>query len=217
MILAVLTLVGQAKQKFQCLYFQKPSTVPDTVQVYMNGKLLQEMPLQSHYFCDTIELKPAQEVVLTFTDKVVAEPEALAGYPSVSVSREWQSFVLLAFDDPKNTLLPIRFVPMNATAPQFKNGDIKFMNMTQYVVTGKLGAQTLDLPPRKVRTLNGFCKAGADFKVEVDIIKPESRKPRQALFYQGWRYNTEIRKLAFVYQKEGSKRVVYYVADIIGL
>jgi len=211
----VTLLSAGAEQTFQMLFFQKPPKMVDTLFVYVNGKLKGEVVLRDHVFSPSVRVKsdPRKELILHFTDKALTDLEQIATYPSVKVPHRYKKFLLLANTDTKNTSLPINFNVVNATGPEFKQGDFRFVNLLNDPVTGIVGSKKLNVPPQKIKTVRDFTKHLTDFRLHLNLSPTDPQNKRRTIASKKLRYNDKIRTIFFIYKPEGSTIPRYSAAE----
>ena len=208
-----------AEKEFQILYFQKPATAPEEVQLYVNGAVGDRIALPNDRFSETYTLKAEGDLLLTFTDKVHEDPAMLKPFPSAQVSKSWKKFVILGFNDPSRKGFPVRFVTMNVSASEFGPGDFRFINFSDAGFAGKLGSKDFKIQPKGTETYKGFAEHDTDFRMKLSSYRPDENKKlkRHPFVNKLLRYNKFNRAIFFIYSPEGSTRMKYHVAEIRGL
>ena len=204
----------KAAPAFRVLFFQKPSNLPSELTLHVNGKPQQQVALPKYQFTSNITFRKARTTTLTFADQSYADPEQLQGFPSIEVPHSWSKFLLLAFEDPSNKKLPIKFYPINASSGTFENGDLLFLNLSQYELQGKVGSSSLKLPGSKSKKLSKIAPDKSDVQVKIDILKPNTPQKKQWFIYQAWRYRTDQRLLVFIFTPKAKVNPTYYATEI---
>ena len=208
-----------AEKEFQILYFQKPASAPEELQLYVNGAVGERIELPNNRFSETYTLKAEGDLLLTFTDKTYEDPEKLKPFPTAKVATGWKKFIILGFNDPSNKGFPVRFVTMNVSTSDFGVGDFRFINFSDAGFAGKLGSKDFKIQPKGTVTYGDFAEHNKDFRMKVSAFRPdENNKLRKKPFVNKLlRYNENIRAIFFIYSPEGSSRMTYHAAEIRGL
>jgi len=217
---ALVATLHARQVEVKLIYFNKPADAPEKFHLYVGTKPMAETAIPSYQFSVTMDIQGKGAFPVTVTDSVLeGQPEELQErlkqYPSVIIPEGCQKALLLAFQDSSQPLLPVRFYLLSADEPEFKEGDIRFVNLSQYAVAGTLGAKELKLKSHKSRLIRGAAPLGEEFTVRVDVIRPKSKMPRQALFYQKWKAVHKRKQVVFIYDLE-SGRTTYSSASLRG-
>lgn len=207
-----------AAKTFQVIFLNRPESVPQEVRLYVNGEE-QEDPIvfPRNRFSGNYEIEGQEAVQLHFTVQSYEDPKQLKSFPTVKIPATWSKFLLLAFEDPSNASLPIRFLKMDASGSEFKAGDFRFMNFLDNKFAGKVGSKKLEIKGKGMQTIRDFAEHNTDFRMQINVLKPEAKVKVQTLTNKRLRYNEKYRTLFFVYEREGSRRITYHAAEIRGL
>lgn len=216
--LVLLMCVSMAAHGKMCrvLYYNKPSSAPDTVYMYVNGQLHGELELPQFQFGQDIEFEEsggALQIVLS--PRILEAGETLAdGLPSMNVARGWKKFLIVVVESQQNELLPIKPIAINANENHFGNGDFLFLNLTPNLVGGTFGDQIIKVAPHKMHVAKMSEYLGEFLDVKLDYVRPDGQKRRRWMIYQGWRILPDRRTLVFCYVPEGRKSMKYFATQV---
>lgn len=208
-----LSSVALADRTAQMLYFKAPKGAPESVAIYQTGKDPVEVELKRNNFSESFELGSG-ELVLGFLPSILPEDaEFPKNAPTAKVPEGWEKVLILAFHDPKNPVMPVRFKVINASSGNLGNGDRMFINFTNSDVFGLVGRKKLVLKANATAIVKNAAAPGEDYQVQIDRIDPV-RKKRLTFIRQVWRQSATRRSLIFIYSPPGSTAVTYYNAPV---
>ncbi|MGJ8654822.1 MAG: hypothetical protein ACSHX6_00115 [Akkermansiaceae bacterium] len=201
------------KRTAQILYFKAPKEAPKTAVIYHAEAPPLEVTLPRNNFSSSIELAPG-EVVLRFVPSILAEDtEFPQNAPSIRVPKGWKKILILAFNDPQNPVMPIRFEVVNANPAKLGPGDRMFINFTNNRVFGKVGSKKLTLKAKSTAVIKNAAQPNEEYNVQIDRVDPNTKK-RLTFIRQMWRHSARRRSLILIYSPAGSTSVTYYNAPI---
>ena len=197
-LLSIPVLPLQAAERIvRAVYFRAPADAPEAVHVFgleANPRL--ELPRMN--LSDPLAV-PAKDLRLAFTANPVADGERPPeGAPTVAIPEAWDQTVLVFLPDPANKVLPVKVLPVNASARVFGPGDRYWLNLSHAVIAPKVGE--LEVPrinPGKTYVMKGPQGGARDVPVIVKCILPDDGRPRD-LCRTTWRHDPGRRKLVFV-------------------
>ena len=209
----------RAERTYQIIFFQRPASVPEEVQVYVNGEAGERLEIPNNRFSENHTLEGDGEISLVFADKVYEDLKLIKPFPHAKIGSGWNKFLILAFHDPENSHLPIKFVTMNASTSEFGLGDFRFINFSDAGFAGALGSKELKIQPKHTVTFKDFAKHNTEFRMKINSYRPDENKKLKARPFANklLRYNKNNRTLFFIYSPNGSKRLTYRAAEVRGL
>lgn len=216
--LALLLMVGLssaawAERTAQMLYFRAPKDAPERTFIYQEGKEPLEVELPRNNFTSSFNLASG-DLVMRFLPSVLPEgSEFPKKAPAVKVPAGWGKVLILAFHNPKNQVMPVKFKVINASSDTLGAGDRMFVNFTDSKVFGYVGKKKLTLKGNSSATVKRAAAPNEEYQVKLDRIDPVSKK-RRTFIRQVWRQSASRRSLIFVYSPPGSKVVTYYSAPV---
>ncbi|MGJ8644289.1 MAG: hypothetical protein ACSHX9_12845 [Luteolibacter sp.] len=195
------------------LYFKAPKDAPEVAVVYQKGKEPVEVDLERNNFSRSFDLANG-DILLRFLPSILAEDaEFPANAPSARVPEGWEKVLILAFQDPKNSVMPVKFKVINASAGKLGKGDRMFINFTENDVVGLVGKKRLALKANATAIVKNAAAPNEEYQVQLDRIDPV-RKKRLTFIRQTWRQSATRRSLIFIYSPPGSTSVTYYNAPV---
>ncbi|MEP2776476.1 MAG: hypothetical protein ABJQ29_05660 [Luteolibacter sp.] len=205
--------LSYADRTAQMLYFKAPQGAPETAAIYQVGKDPVEVELARNNFSKSFDLAEG-DLILGFLPAMLPEDaEFPANAPTAKVPSGWEKVLILAFHDPKNPVMPVRFKVINASAGELGNGDRMFINFTDSDVFGLVGNKKLALRANATAIVKNAAAPGEEYQVQIDRIDPV-RKKRLTFIRQIWRQSATSRSLIFIYSPPGSTAVTYYNAPV---
>ncbi|MDP4612090.1 MAG: hypothetical protein NWT02_12955 [Opitutales bacterium] len=221
LIAVVVFIAGQESHLFadrtaQILYFRAPKDAPKSAVIYQASEAPFEAELKRNNFSKSFKLSDGDIVLHFLGSKLVEGEEFPVGAPSVSVPAAYEKVLILAFTDPQNPVLPVRFKVINANQGSFGEGDRMFINFTDNKIAGAVGRKKLELGPFSVAVVKDAAGPKEEYSVSLDRLAPEQDKP-VTFIRQNWRQSANQRSLIFIFSPPGGSGVTYYNAPIRNL
>ena len=212
-LMVALSSAAWAERTAQMLYFRAPKDAPERTFIYQEGKEPFEVELPRNNFTPSFKLASG-DLLLRFLPSVLPEDaEFPKKAPAVKVPEAWAKVLILAFHDPKNKVMPVRFKAINASSDTLGEGDRLFVNFTDNVVFGYVGKQKLNLKANTTAVVKRAAAPNEEYQVKLDRVDPANKK-RRTFIRQVWRQSATRRSLVFIYSPAGSKVVTYYSAPV---
>lgn len=221
LIAVVVFVAGQDSQLFadrtaQILYFRAPKDAPKSVVIYQASEAPFEAKLKRNNFSKSFKLSSGDLVLRFLGSKIVEGEEFPVGAPSVSVPAAYEKILILAFPDPQNPVLPVRFKVINANQGSFGEGDRMFINFTDNKIAGAVGRKKLELDPLSIAVVKNAAGPKEEYPVSLDRLAPGQNKP-VTFIRQNWRQSATQRSLIFIFSPPGGSGVTYYNAPVRNL
>jgi hypothetical protein len=163
-------------------------------------------------FSEVIML-PEGALTLGMTPKPLSAPENFpSGAPTVKIPATITDVYLVLVSDAENKVLPIRMLPLDASAGQLKPGQTLWINLTKHSFAGRLGNETLTLPAGgKVvgmppRSTSGYYKAQF-------LYQPDGQKEFMPVMQKSWWFDANSKNLGFIIQSGGRLPKIFTFRD----
>jgi hypothetical protein len=191
------------KHTCRILFLERPPGAPTELHMF-DGRASQKVELPGMNLSPVYEL-PAGPLTLTFLPAPPLDPEQLpTGAPSVRVPETMTDFYLLVLSDPANKVAPVRVHAINAATGTLRKGHTLWFNLTDLLIGGKLGDESLMIKPKGTAVMGPPRSDGGDYPVTmayrnagVDVQHPicETR----------WVHDPRTRNLGFIISQEASQ------------
>ncbi|MGJ8652759.1 MAG: hypothetical protein ACSHX8_05760 [Opitutaceae bacterium] len=195
------------------MYFNQPADAPDSVLMYQVGTEPIEVALPGYNFTPCYDIPAGEQILRFLLEPLAVGEEFPQGAPFVRVPEKWQKVLVLAFHDPQNPTLPVKFRAINASPSKFDNGNTMFINFSPKVIFGMLGDKKLIVQPGKVVVKKDSYPLDEDYFVSLRQMNPDKTENYRFLTKM-FRHYPDQRKMVFIYVPEGSKSVRYFVTTI---
>ncbi len=147
----------------------------------------------------------AGDITLRLLAAPVQDPDKIPqGAPSVTVPAGTMDFYLLIANDPANPVLPLRMQVVNANQDHIGRGEMLWFNLTMKSLAGKIGSETLKLPPNQSALVKEPARGNEDYPVELYFRVPDDPRTHP-LIENKWRHDPLSRSIVFVFD-EGKRR-----------
>lgn len=196
------------------LYYGAPKDAPETAFVHQKGSKVQEVPLPRNNFSESFELGAGALRLAFFPSESLEEIENPEAAPFLDIPEGWGKVLILVFEDPDNTLLPIRLKAINANDNQFGPGDLYFVNFSKRTIFGMVGDEKMNLKPEGTTIVSSPRKARGDYNVQLDSVKGEEKGSRRWLLRQTWRHQPSVRRVVFAIPLPAPRNIKLYSAPI---
>lgn len=217
----VITSTSSAARVARILYYGASSDAPQSAFVYQNrmgspsvavGEP-QEVGLPRHNFTKSFDLHNGK-LKLSFLPSLLAEdaelPEAA---PSVTIPKKWEKVLLLVFQDPSNSVMPIRVKALNASDDVFGPGELLFINYSQISIFGLIGEQKLLVHPKQMKVVSAPIAKMGEYQVKLDSVEDDIES-RRWLMRQTWRHHPNVRRVVFAFPLPAPRTVKLYSAPL---
>jgi len=203
LVTLLLLVEGSPQQtQVQALYFQAPQEAPKEVYL-VNAQSRQQVKitLPRKFFSPTYTLPKGGSLYYILPTPLKEQDQIPPETPQVKIPHKWGQVALLAAYHPKNSHLPIKLIPINASQAGFSGGDILFVNYTKALISGKIGTKELTLNPRKTVKVS---KPAPDQESYRSLLyyRMNQSEPDRIFLSQAWRQSDRRRKLVFVYPEK---------------
>ena len=201
-----------AKRTFQVIYYPAPASAPKQAVMYGESGQFSPVKLTRFNLSNKQKLPDNGETFALLPRQINTDETLPQTAPRFQIPSAWEQCVLLISHDPNNTSLPIKVHPINASASVFGPGECYWINLSDAMVGGTIGEQTLLVKPRSMTITSAAAKTISDYPVLIDCALPGDQQRRQ-LVRQTWRHNPRMRKLVFIQPMDPPKVASLYCAD----
>ncbi len=169
-----------------------------------DGKRSLKIELPRLNLSPVYKIRPGR-VKLWLLTSPVDDPENIpVGTPSIIVPAAALDFYLLIARDPSNKILPLRMQMVNANYSRIGRGEMLWYNLTAKYIAGKIGKETLKLPPKKSVLVKEPTRKRGSYPVEINFWVPGDKRTHPLIESQ-WRHDPRSRLIVFVFD-EGKRR-----------
>ncbi len=189
---------AQEKSKRTCriLFLAAPTGAPKTL-FLSDGISAQQVELPSMNLSKVYPLANG-DITLTMLPGMPQPKVPLpVGAPSATVAESVRDIYLLVASDPNNKTAPVRFQVINANADGFRNGQQLWFNLSPHRIGGKIGSETLDLPPNAKAILNAPSTSSGDYNVKIGYV-PAGTQRAEPICETIWLHDPKIKYIVFV-------------------
>ncbi|MDA9260492.1 hypothetical protein N9P58_01365 [Puniceicoccaceae bacterium] len=211
---ASIALCANAQRDIRILYYDSPKGAPETAYLYESATAKgEEVGLPRWNFSETYEIRGGARV-LNFLPQALPEGEEFpVNAPKVKIPKGWKKVLILAFPDPSNPVLPIRFQAINANDDKFGPGDLLFVNFSEISIFGLVGDKKLLVKPESTSIIKNPIKEKGDYHVKLDSVN-DGIESRSWLLRQTWRHQPQVRRVIFAMPLPAPRHVRLYSAPI---
>jgi hypothetical protein len=119
------------------------------------------------------------------------------GAPRCTIPESWQRCILIFLGDPKNTVFPVRIIPVDASSVNFPKGSTRIYNLSKTTILGQFGKERVHLESGKSTTFGAPISDFGGYPMGIDCI-PEGEKTPRAVCRSFWQHDPEARQVLFV-------------------
>lgn len=169
--------------------------------------------LPQYNFTPCYDIPEGDQILRFLPRKYLAGEETPEDAPFVRVPKKWKKVFVLAFHDPGNPTMPLKFRAINASPNKFDNGNTMFINFSSKVIYGMLGDNRLVVKPSSMVVKKNSYPPGEDYFVDLRQMN-EDRSQDYRFLTKMFRHYPDQRKIMFIYTPEGSRSVKYFVTTV---
>jgi len=129
--------------------------------------------------------------------------EIPAGAPKVRIPEDWSRCILIFLGDTRNTVLPVRIIPVDASSARFPKGSTYVFNLSNSTLQGQFGNQRVRVESGKTAMFNAPLREFGSYPMGIDCLIPGEAAPR-AISRTYWQHDPDARQLLFVTPQEGN-------------
>lgn len=161
-----------------------------------------EVELPQRNLSPTVKI-PNGDLTLAALSSLPAEDGKIpGGAPRVSIPESWNRCILVFLGDPRNTVFPVRIIPINASQANFPKGNTLIYNLSKSTILAQFGKERVQLEAGKSESFGAPIQGFGSYPMGIDCIPHGETKPR-AVCRSVWQHDPESRQILFVVPQEG--------------
>ena len=193
------------------VYLERRQGEPEKAHLF-DQTTSREVMLPSKNLTDVIKL-PAGDLLLGMTPEPVLDPENFPeGAPRLKVPARITDFYLIVVSDPKNKILPLRMILVDAGDGVLKKGETLWINLTTYRIAGKLGKESLIVPAKAKVVGKAPLSDSGYFKARF-TYQPNSKSAFLPVMYKSWWFDAKSKNLGFIIKSGGRLPKIFTFID----
>ena len=197
--LSCLPCLSAAKGKertCRIIFLQRPVDAPGEAYLF-DGFASHKVALPGMNFSEVVKLPPGN-ISLGMTPDPVGAPEDFPPEaPTAKIPEGITDFYLILVSDPENKILPVRMQPVDAGDQQLKPGQTLWINLTTDAIAGKLGNETLMVPPGKRVVGKAPMSDSGYYKAEF-AYQPGGEGDYLPIMKKSWWFDANSKSLGFI-------------------
>ena len=148
---------------------------------------------------------PAGPLKLKMLSKPITDPKELPkGAPTVNIPANLTDFYLLVISNPKNKVIPVRLLVINANANRVKRGQMLWYNLTQKTISGNIGKHKAHLKPGNHQVIEEPVTGKKNYPVTLQFTIPGDDFVHPLCETQ-WRHDPRSRSIVFVVSEKNRR------------
>lgn len=211
-LLLLFSLAAQAAEKApertcRILCLDAPDAMPVKLHLF-DGTSCQEVELTRMGFSPIYQIRPG-DLTLALLDKppapapIPGDPPVIpTGAPKATLAATISDFYLIISSDPSNKVVPVRIQVVNASATNFKPGQMLWFNLTANKIGGAVGSQKLAIEPNSRIILDAPANKQEDYHVNIKFLPPGKQRA-EPLCETSWSHDPRSRSVYFVTHNGG--------------
>ncbi len=185
-----------SKRTCRILFLAAPPDAPKSL-FLSDGSSAQKIELPSMNLSKVYPLASGN-ITLTMLPSIPQPKVPLpADAPKATVAESLRDIYLLVASDPTNKTAPVRFQVVDANADGFRNGKLLWFNLSPHRIGGKIGSETLNLPPNSKAILNAPSTNTGDYNVKIGYV-PAGTQRAEPICETIWLHDPNIKSVVFV-------------------
>jgi hypothetical protein len=181
------------------LFLEAPASAPQKLFLF-DGVSSQEVDLPRMNFSQVYDIAAGNTRLLLLPAPVTKPEEIPAGAPEVTIPESIGDCYLIVSSNPANKIAPVSIQVVNASANQFKNGQMFWFNLTQNNIGGQIGSQALRLAPSSRKIIDAPALSATSYVAKIGyVISGETNI--QPICETQWQHNPDSRMVVFVFNQ----------------
>lgn len=207
----LLSLAAQAAdtgpRTCRILFLNGPDDGPEKLHL-CDGTSSQEVELTRMGFSPTYKIIPGALTLALLPKPPVPSPTAgeppviPPGAPKATLAATITDFYLIVSSDPANQVAPVKIQVVNASAEDFKLGQMLWFNLTENQIGGAVGSRKLLIKPNSRIILDAPASKQEDYHVNIQFIPPGKQRA-EPLCETNWSHDPRSRSVYFVVSTGG--------------
>ncbi len=192
-----------ANRTCRIIFLKAPADAPTRLQLF-DGVQSQEVELPRMNFSPVVQISAATNTIFML-DRAITDAKLLpVGSPQVAIGQLVKDFYLLVSPDPKNQIIPIRLQVVDASPQKFAKGHMMWFNLSENLVSGKIGSQVLKMAPGTKKLLDPPSNQLGEYGVLLNF-QMKGEEKLYPLTQTRWRHDPESRAVIFIIKEPGSR------------
>lgn len=212
-ILFVSTGLVKAERLAKIIYRAAPAEAPDHAYIYQNDESAQKVPLGSRKFSASFKLHKGEQKLSFFSAALPKGSVSPKNPPQVIIPAEWKNVILVVYEDPENTVMPIRVRAFDASEKSFPEGGLLFINDSDSIISGTVHKTAVNIEGKETEMIDSPLKERGTFNLLLDSSHPKTEEKRN-LLRKRWLHNPKFRNVIFIEELVSGTTVKAYVAEI---
>ena len=181
-----------------------PGKGASLAKAYLVGaKTALEVELPQRNLSPEVKLPNGDLTLIALPSAPVEGTPIPAGAPRCAIPEAWQRCILIFLCDPKNTVFPVRIIPVDASSANFPKGSTRIYNLSGTTVLGQFGTERIHLESGKSKSFGAPIQGFGGYPMGIDCILEGEKTPR-AICRSFWQHDPESRQILFVIPQEGT-------------
>ncbi len=156
-----------------------------------------EVELPQRNLSPEVKLPNGDLTLIALPSAPVAGTPIPEGAPRCTIPASWQRCILIFLGDPKNTVFPVRIIPVDASTANFPKGSTRIYNLSKTTILGQFGKERIHLESGKSKSFSAPIQDFGGYPMGIDCI-PEGEKTPRAICRSFWQHDPESRQILFV-------------------
>jgi hypothetical protein len=209
--LPCLSAPKEKERTCRIIFLQRPVDAPREVHLF-DGEASRKVALPGMNFSEVVKLPPGN-ISLGMTPDAVAAPEDFPkDAPTARIPEGITDFYLIVVSDPENKILPVRMLPVDAGDQQLKAGQTLWINLTTDAIAGKLGNETLRVPPGK-RVVGKAPMSASGYYKAAFAYQPGGEGEYLPIMKKSWWFDANSKSLGFIIASGGRLPRIFTFRD----
>jgi len=209
--LPCLSQVEGKKRTCRIIFLQRPGDAPKEAHLY-DGLASHKVDLPSLNFSEVVKLAPGNIVLGLTPDPVPELGDFPEGAPTARIPEGVTDLYLIVVSDPENPIFPVRLLPVDTGDQLLKAGQTLWINLTTHAIAGKLGNESLMLPPGK-RVIGKAPLPASGYYKAAFLYKPGGEGEYLPIMKKSWWFDANSKSLGFVIDSGGRLPRIFTFRD----
>lgn len=202
---------NEVKRTCRALFLNKTADAPDAVFLF-DGKTSRKIYLSGKAFSSPVELAAGATTVFFSPSEIKMAEELNPALPSMTIPETVSDLYLLVVSDPSNSLLPLRFKPINVSDERLEPGEILWLNLSNHNVMAKLGDHQVSIPSKK-QAISPPPREGNGYYPAKFIYQRDGQGEFRRALNKTWRFQENSKSLGFIIDSGGRRPEIFTIRD----
>lgn len=193
------------------IFLQRPVDAPKEAHLF-DGLASHRVALPGMNFSEVVKLPPGNISLGLTPDPVAAPGDFPKDAPTARIPEGLTDFYLIVVSDPENKILPVRMLPVDAGDQQLKPGQTLWINLTEDAIAGKLGNETLRVPPGK-RVVGKAPLPASGYYMAAFAYQSGGEGEYLPIMKKSWWFDANSKSLGFIIASGGRLPRIFTLRD----